>query len=182
MHKDIEEIRFSTDMIVRRIREIGKLITQDYKNSKDLLFVGILKGSFVFAADIIRAVDLDCDIDFMEASSYGAGTESRGVVEIKKDVTLPVENRDIIVLEDIVDTGNTLLSVKKLLLAKGARSIKICSLFDKPSRRVVEMDVDYYGFKIGNEFIVGYGLDYAEKYRNLPYVGIHKPEVYENKD
>ncbi len=178
MCNDIERIMFTKEDIQKAVDDLGKKITEDYKG-KNLLVIAILKGSFVFMSDLIRAIDLECKLDFMGASSYsGKKLESSGVVTIEKDIELPIEGYDIIVVEDIVDSGNTLFHVKKLLDAKGANSIKICALFDKPCRRKVDISADYYGFTIGDEFIVGYGLDFDEKYRNLPYVGILKPEIY----
>lgn len=178
MCNDIEKVMFTEEDIANAINKIGKQITEEYKD-KNLLIIAILKGSFVFVSDLIRAIDLKCKVDFMAASSYThKKLQSTGVVTIEKDLELPVKDQDVIVVEDIIDSGNTLFNIKNLLRAKGANSIKVCTLFDKPCRRQVDMSADYFGFTIGDEFIVGYGLDFDEKYRNLPYVGILKPEIY----
>lgn len=178
MRNDIERIMFTEEDIANAVAKLGKQITEEYKD-KNLLIIAILKGSFIFMSDLVRAIDLKCKLDFMGASSYnGKAVESSGVVTIEKDLELPVEGYDIIVVEDIIDSGSTLFHVKELLTAKGAKSIKVCALFDKPCRRKIDMTADYYGFTIGDEFIVGYGLDFDEDYRNLPYVGVLKPELY----
>ncbi len=182
MHNDIEKIMFSESDIDKAVTKLGKKITQDYKDKK-LIIISILKGSFVFMTDLVRKIDLRCKIDFMGASSYhGTKLESTGVITITKDLELDIKGYDVILVEDIIDSGNTLFYIKKLLYSKGANSIKVCALFNKPSRRKVDIQPDYYGFKINNKFIVGYGLDYDEEYRNLPYVGILKPEIYIFKD
>lgn len=181
MHKDIVKVMFTKEEIERACKRLGEQITQKYKGEK-LRFIGILKGSFVFMADLIRHVDTHCEVDFMGASSYyGTSTESSGVVTITKELDLPVEGYHVVIVEDIVDTGNTLMSIKEYLEAQGALSIEICALFDKPCRRIKNINVDFSGFKIGNEFIVGYGLDFNELYRNLPYVGVLNPNLYKNE-
>lgn len=180
MHEDIESILFSKEQIQKRINELGKQITEDYRG-KNLLLISILKGSFVFMSDLARAIDLRCKMDFLGACSYyGTNIKSTGIVTITKDIEMSIEGYDVIIVEDIIDSGNTLDHVKKRLSVKGAKSIKICTLFNKPSRRKIDMEVDYYGFEIEDLFIVGFGLDYDEEYRNLPYVGILKPEVYKS--
>lgn len=177
MYSDIDHWLLSHEEIENRIAEIGAKITEDYRG-KDLLMVGILKGAVVFFSDLIRHVDIPTAIDFMAISSYGSATKSSGVVRLMKDLDNSITDRHIIVVEDIVDTGKTLSFLKDNLLARGAASLKICTLLDKPDKRQVELKVDYFGFVIPNEYVVGYGLDYAEKYRNLPDIGVLKPEVY----
>lgn len=153
-----------------RIREVAKEIEKDYEG-KDLICVGLLKGSIVFMADLLKNVELDLAMDFMKVSSYHGGTDSTGVVKILKDVDEDLTGKDVLIIEDIIDTGLTLESVKKFLMSKQPKSLKVCSLLDKPSRRKVEMVGEYIGFEIPDEFVVGYGLDYDELYRNLPYIG-----------
>ena len=177
MHKDIEKILVSEKEIEGFVNTLAKQIEKDY-NGKEFVMIGLLKGSISFMADIMKKVNLDFAIDFMVASSYGSATESSGNVEIKKDVSMPIANKDILIIEDIIDSGNTLSFIVKYLLSKGANSVKICTLFDKPLRRKVDIKPDYSGMLVPDEFIVGYGLDYDEKYRNLPYVGILKRSVY----
>ena len=156
---------------------MGKKITEDYKNS-NLMLVTVLKGAVVFLADVMREIDVPAEIDFMVVSSYGAGVKSSGVVKIVKDLDVPLEGKDILIVEDILDSGLTLSYIKELLASRGPKSIRIATLLDKPSRRKVDLQADYVGFSVPDEFVIGYGLDYDEKYRNLPYIGILKPEVY----
>ena len=177
MHKDIEKILVSEKEVEGFVNTLAKQIEKDY-NGKEFVMIGLLKGSISFMVDIMKKVNLDFAIDFMVASSYGSATESSGNVEIKKDVSMPIANKDILIIEDIIDSGNTLSFIVKYLLSKGANSVKICTLFDKPLRRKVDIKPDYSGMLVPDEFIVGYGLDYDEKYRNLPYVGILKRSVY----
>lgn len=177
MHKDIEEEWFDEDQIQYAVKDLGRTISRDYKD-KNLLLVGILKGCFVFMADLVRTINIPCAIDFMYVSSYGSGTESSGAVKIIKDLDLPLQNYDVLLVEDILDSGNTLNYVKDILSRRNPKSLKICTMFDKPSRRHVDIQADYVGYEIADKFIVGYGLDYDERYRNLPYVGILKSEVY----
>ncbi len=178
MHEDIQSIRYTGEQIAEACKRLGEQITRDYKDKK-LLIVGILKGSFIFMGDLVKHINTTCKMDFMEASSYyGKDTMSSGVVTITKELECPVDGYNIVLVEDIVDTGNTLYYIKQYMEAGGAQSIRICSLFDKPCRRIKDIEADYIGFTIGDEFIVGYGLDFDEKYRNLPYVGVLKPEVY----
>ncbi|MGL4642497.1 MAG: hypoxanthine phosphoribosyltransferase [Cetobacterium sp.] len=153
-----------------RVREVAKEIERDYKG-KDLICVGLLKGSIMFMADLLKNVEMDLAMDFMKVSSYHGGTDSTGVVKILKDVDADLTGKDVLIIEDIIDTGLTLESVKKFLMSKQPNSLKVCSLLDKPSRRKVEMVGEYIGFEIPDEFVVGYGLDYDELYRNLPYIG-----------
>lgn len=156
---------------------MGGKITADYKNS-NLMLVTVLKGAVVFLADLMRQIDVPAEIDFMVVSSYGSGVKSSGVVKIVKDLDVPLAGKDILIVEDILDSGLTLSYIKELLESRGPRSIRIATLLDKPSRRKVDLQADYIGFSVPDEFVIGYGLDYDEKYRNLPYIGILKPEVY----
>lgn len=177
MHKDIESVLFSEKEIENIVNILANQIEKDY-NNKDFIMVGLLKGSVAFMADLMKKINLDFSIDFMVVSSYGGGTQSTGRVNVLKDISQSVEGREILIVEDIIDSGNTLNFIKKYLTVKGAKSIKLCTLFDKPDRRTADITVDYVGMKIPDVFIVGYGLDYDEKYRNLPYVGVLKPSVY----
>ncbi len=177
MIKDIKEVLLTEDQILNRVKEIGKAISKDY-DGKDLMVVGILKGSVIFASELIKNISIPCEIDFMAVSSYGNSTETSGVVRILKDLDHGIEGKDIIIVEDIIDSGVTLDYLLKYLKARKANSIEIVTLLTKPSRRMVDLNVKYCGFEVPDEFLVGYGLDYAEKYRNLPYVGILKEEVY----
>lgn len=177
MHQDVEQILYTEDDLRRRISELGAQIAADYAGRTPML-VSVLRGSYIFMADLTRAIDLDLTVDFMAVSSYGAGTVSSGQVEIKKDLSDSIEGRDLIIVEDILDSGNTLYYLMDVLRARKPASIRICTLMDKPERRVKPITADYVGFTIPDAFIVGYGLDYAEKYRNLPYVGVLKPSVY----
>jgi len=178
MNKDIERILFSEESLKAAVRKIGQQITKDYEGKAPLL-VGILKGSVVFMADLMREIELNCDIDFMVAKSYGNAAVSSGNVKIIKDLDTDITGRDIIIIEDILDSARTLYSVRNYLLQKNPASVKICTLLDKQVERAFDLKADYKCFDIENEFVVGYGLDYAEKYRCLPYVGVLKREVYE---
>ena len=177
MHQDVEQILYTEEDLRRRIRELGAQIAADYAGRTPML-VSVLRGSYIFMADLTRAIDLDLTVDFMAVSSYGAGTVSSGQVEIKKDLSDSIEDRDLIIVEDILDSGNTLYYLMDVLRARKPASIRICTLMDKPERRVKPITADYVGFTNPDAIIVGYGLDYAEKYRNLPYVGVLKPSVY----
>ena len=177
---DIERILFTEREIHNKVAQIGHQISKKYEG-KDLLLVGILKGAFVFFSDLARSIDIPMAVDFMAVSSYGNETESSGIVRIMKDLDEPIEGKDVLIVEDILDTGHTLDYLLKVLNARKPASIKLCVLLDKYERREVHDIVpDFTGFKIENEFVVGYGLDYAEKYRNLPFIGILKPSVYED--
>ena len=178
LHKDVESVLISQEKLENIVKSLAKQIEKDY-NDKEFIMVGLLKGSVVFMADLMKQIDLDFSIDFMIASSYGSGTESSGKVKIVSDLTLSCEKKDILIVEDIIDSGNTLNFVINYLMTKGANSVRVCTLCDKPSRRKVPLTPDYCGAEIPDEFIVGYGLDYAERYRNLPYIGILKRSVYE---
>ena len=162
---------FTEEQIREKVIELGKQIENDYKG-EEVLVVGILKGANVFTCDLIRQIDLDVKIDFMSVSSYGSGTESSGTVRILKDLDTDIKGRNVLIVEDIIDSGRTLSNLVKELQIREPKSLKLCTLLDKPSRRVVDVDVEYVGFEIEDKFIVGYGIDYAEKYRNLPYIGI----------
>lgn len=177
MHKDCEKILLSEEKLNKIVKDLAARISEDYKGKK-LLLVGLLKGSVVFMADLMKELTVDCKIDFICVSSYGSDTESSGRVNLIKDVSQPVEGMDVLIVEDIIDSGNTLAFILKYFEAKGVSSVKICTLLSKPERRVVQIPVDYIGAEIPDEFVIGYGLDYAENYRNLPYVGILKRSVY----
>ncbi len=177
MQNDIQEVLFSEAQLKARVRELGEQITRDF-GDKDPFFIGILKGSYVFMSDLLREVDVLCGMDFMAVSSYKNGTTSSGAVQITKDLTQDIHGRHVIVVEDILDSGVTLSYLRKYLENRQPASITICTLFDKPSRRKADIHADYVGFLCPDAFIVGYGLDYAEKYRNLPYIGVLKPEIY----
>ena len=174
---DIQEVLFSEEQLKNRVREIAQQITADYQG-KEIMLISVLRGSFVFMADLCRAIDLPCTLDFMAVSSYGKGTKSSGQVQITKDLSEDISDRHIIVVEDILDSGNTLSYLLKILENRHPASIRLCTLLDKPDRRVKPVEVHYSGFTIPDAFVVGYGLDYSEKYRNLPYIGILKPRVY----
>ncbi|MDG3088971.1 hypoxanthine phosphoribosyltransferase [Vibrio hannami] len=169
--KHTVEVMISEEEISKRVRELGKAITEHYKDSDNLVIAGLLRGSFVFMADLARAVELDLSVDFMTASSYGSSQESSRDVRILKDLDDDIAGKDVLLVEDIIDTGNTLSRVVEILSIREPNSIKICTLLDKPSRREVEVDVEWVGFEIPDEFVVGVGLDFAQKYRNLPYIG-----------
>ncbi|MDO4774122.1 MAG: hypoxanthine phosphoribosyltransferase [Candidatus Saccharibacteria bacterium] len=178
MHNDIQKILISQSDIAEITYRLGTELTTDY-HDKNPLVVGILRGSLPFMADIIRAIDCHLEIDFMSLSSYEGGTQSLGRVRIIKDLDTSVAGRHVLIIEDIVDTGRTLHEIKQLLAHRGAASVRICTLLDKPSGRAIDITPDYVGTEIPGEFVVGYGLDYQEKYRNLPYIGVLKPEVYQ---
>ena len=177
MKEDVLRVLLSEDEIREKVRELGGKITADYKNS-NLMLVTVLKGAVVFLADLMRQIDVPAEIDFMVVSSYGSGVKSSGVVKIVKDLDVPLAGKDILIVEDILDSGLTLSYIKELLESRGPRSIRIATLLEKPSRRKVDLQADYIGLSVPDEFVIGYGLDYDEKYRNLPYIGILKPEVY----
>ncbi len=177
MHQDIEKVLFSEELLRDRIRQLGEEITKDYAG-QELVLVCILRGSYIFMADLSRAIDLPISADFIALSSYGKGTSSSGQVELRKDLSDPVEGKHLLIVEDILDSGNTLYYLTNLLKTRHPASVRICTLLNKPERREKDIQPDYVGFTIPDAFVVGYGLDYAEKYRNLPYVGILKPAVY----
>ena len=180
MHQDVEKILYTEEEIRARVADLGAQITRDYQG-KNLVVASVLRGSYIFMADLTRAIELPLSVDFMAVSSYGAGTSSSGQVEIKKDLSDSIEGKDLLIVEDILDSGNTLYYLMDVLGARKPASIRICTLMDKPDRRTKPVHATYTGFTIPDAFVVGYGLDYAEKYRNLPYVGILKPSVYDGE-
>ena len=179
MKDDIAKVFFTADEIKAKVKELGAQITADYKDVKeDIYCVGILKGASVFYTDLVRAIDLPVRFDFMIASSYGNGTSTTGSVKILKDLDYDIEGKHIIIIEDIIDSGTTMSYLMKFLEHRKPASVKLCALLTKPSRRTADVRIDYCGFSVPDEFLVGYGLDYAEVYRNLPYIGVLKPEIY----
>lgn len=176
MRRDIERILISEEEIQKKVAEMGRKISQDFRD-KDPLFVGVLKGCFIFMADLMRYVDIRCSMDFMAVSSY-SGTSSTGAVKINKDLSEDIEGRHVIIVEDILDSGVTLSYLKQYLMVRKPASISIATLMDKPARRKADVYADYSCFEIPDAFVVGYGLDYNERYRNLPYIGVLKPEIY----
>lgn len=179
MHRDVESILITTEQLQEKVKELGAQIAQDYKG-KDLLAVCILKGSVIFFADLLRAIDLPLETDFVAISSYGHSTSSSGVVRLLKDLDQNIQGRNVLVVEDIIDSGLTLKYLLDNLSSRKPASLAVCTLLDKPERRMVDIDLAYNGFSIPDKFVVGYGLDYAEKYRNLPYIGVLKPEIYKD--
>lgn len=177
LHEDIEEVLISSDEIQAKIAGLAKQITDDYRG-KDLLLIGVLKGAFVFMSDLARSIQLPVEFDFMAVSSYGSSTKSSGVVRILKDLDYEITGRHVLLVEDIIDSGLTINYLLRYLEARGPASLEICSLFWKKGEQAVPLDVRYPGFEIPPVFIVGYGLDFAEKYRNLPYIGVLKPAAY----
>ena len=178
IYEDIEKVLISKEEIERRIKELGKQITEDLK-SEDVVVVGVLKGCVLFLSDIIRNLDLKLDLDFMICSSYEDGTSSSGNVKIIKDINIDVKDKVVLIVEDIIDSGRTMHNLKEIFKVRQCKDFRICTLLDKQERRVVDIKADYIGFDVPNEFVVGYGLDYAGKYRNLPEIGVLKPEVYQ---
>ena len=180
MNSDIQSIVLSEKQIAEKVEKAAKWLDAKFEGTQSVpLMISVLKGSVMFFCDLVRALDTPVQIDFMTVSSYGSSSESSGMPRIVMDLAASVEGRDVVLVEDIVDSGNTLVKMRDLISGRGAKSFTVVTLFDKPSRRTVNVSADYSCFEIGNEFIVGYGLDYAQKYRNLPYVGILKREIYE---
>jgi hypoxanthine phosphoribosyltransferase len=177
MHADVEEILLSEEQLHQRIAELGAQLAADYAGRTPIL-VSVLKGSIIFLADLIRSTPIPLSLDLMEVSSYGSGTETSGQVRILKDLSSSIEGRDVVVVEDIIDTGLTLNYLLRYLGERHPSSIRICCLLDKPARRLADIEIAYRGFTIPDRFVVGYGLDYAERYRNLPFVGVLRPSVY----
>ncbi|HZG16825.1 MAG TPA: hypoxanthine phosphoribosyltransferase [Candidatus Bathyarchaeia archaeon] len=177
MNNDIKEILLSADEIAAKVQELGTKLAAEYKD-KNPLVICVLRGAILFMADLVRHMDIPCEMDFMAVSSYGAGTESSGMVKILKDLDTSVQNRHVLIVEDIMDSGLTLSRLVELMRHREAASVKVVTLLNKPERRKVDITPDFSGFTIPDEFVVGYGLDYAEKYRNLPFIGVLKPEVY----
>lgn len=180
MHQDVEKIMIDAQSIQARVAEVAKQLDKVYAG-KSPVVVCILKGSVIFYADLIRNMETPLELDFMAVSSYGSGTTSSGEIKIKKDLVTDIKGRDVLIVEDIIDSGNTLYCLKKMLIERQPASVNIVTLLDKPERRVVPMEPDYTCFVIEDEFVIGYGLDYAEKYRNLPYVAVLKRSVYEGE-
>lgn len=178
MKEDIKEILLSEKKIADIVNELGKRISNDYKG-KELIVVGILKGAILFLSDLIRSIDIPLMLDFIAVSSYGTSTETSGAVRFLKDLDVSIEGKHVLIVEDIVDTGLTLNYLLDNLKARKPASLKTCTLLDKPSRRQVDIKIDYNGVEIPDYFVVGYGLDFAERYRNLPYIAVLKPEIYE---
>lgn len=178
MQSDVEKVLISEEELMEKVNQLGAQITTDYKG-KDLVVVGILKGSNIFMSDLVRKINLPLEMDYMVVSSYGSSTESSGVVRILKDLEHSIEGKDVLIIEDIVDTGLTLAYIKEILTGRGPSSVKICTLLDKPIRRKKDIQIDYLGFEVPDEFIIGYGIDYAEQYRNLPFIGALKRSVYD---
>jgi hypoxanthine phosphoribosyltransferase len=177
IHGDVEEILLNADEIAARVAELGAQLAADYAGRTPVL-ISVLKGSIVFLADLIRAMDVPLNVDLMEVSSYGSATESSGQVRILKDLSSSIEGRDVVVVEDIIDTGLTLNYLLRYLGERNPASVRVCCLLDKPARRLAEIDIDYRGFSIPDRFVIGYGLDYDERYRNLPYIGVLRPSIY----
>ena len=178
MDHDMAKILISSDEIQARVRDMGAQIASDYRPHGDLLLVGVLKGCMMFMVDLARAIPLPLAIDFIATSSYGHSTESSGVVRLLKDLDTDIAGRHVLIVEDIIDSGLTLDYLRDQLTRRNPASLRICSLLNKPERRITDIPIDYLGFDIPNEFVVGYGLDFSERYRELPYVGVLKPEVY----
>lgn len=181
MKQDIEKILVTEEQIREKVKELGLLLTEEY-NDRFPLVIGVLKGAMPFMGDLIKNIDTYLEMDFMDVSSYGTSTVSSGEVKILKDLDTSVEGRDILIIEDIIDSGLTLSYLVKLFRYRKAKSIKIVTLLDKPTGRKADIKADYVGFEVPDEFVVGYGLDYIERYRNLPYIGVLKPEIYQNKE
>jgi hypoxanthine phosphoribosyltransferase len=177
MNNDLKEVLLTEEEIDKKVGELADRIMKDYPGG-NLIFLGVLKGSVFFITDLMRKMNVDVTMDFMAVSSYGSSSESSGVVRILKDLDFDIEGRDVIIVEDIIDTGTTLKYLYEYLKARSPKSLKICALLDKPERRKADIKVDYTGYSIPDEFVVGYGLDYSEMYRYLPYIGVLKEEVY----
>lgn len=179
MQNDIQEVLISEEEIHAKVKELGEKLSAEYAG-RDPLVICVLKGAFIFMADLVKNITVPMELDFMAVSSYGASTKSSGVVKIIKDLDVSVEGRDVLIVEDIIDSGLTLSYLIELLENRNAKSVAVVTLFDKPARRTVDLEADYTGFILPDAFVVGYGLDYAEHYRNLPYIGVLKPEIYSN--
>ena len=177
MLEDISSILITEEEIKARVAELGRQISEDFQG-EDIVVIGLLKGCFIFIADLMRSISSNVAVDFMVVSSYGSGVVSSGEIKVRKDYSIDIEGKNVLVIDDILDTGRTLAFVKDYLSVKSPKSIRLCTLLDKPSRKASKVDVDYVGFSVPDEFVVGYGLDYDEKYRNLPFIGVLKPEAY----
>ncbi|WP_409343904.1 hypoxanthine phosphoribosyltransferase [Paenibacillus sp. MBLB4367] len=180
MHNDIQEVLYSEEQIMQKVKELGQQISRDFEG-RNLLVICVLKGAFIFMSDLVKSISVPLEVDFMAVSSYGQSTKSSGVVKIIKDLDVPVEGRNVIIVEDIIDSGLTLSYLIDVLERRNALSVSVVALFDKPARRTVDLEPDYKGYTLPDAFVVGYGLDYAEKYRNLPYIGVLKEAVYAGK-
>lgn len=178
LHDAISQILFTEDQIKNRIFELAESINEDYKH-KYPIFVGVLKGVFIFMADLFRKINIECDVDFLAISNYSNDARTRGVVRLVKDLDIPIEDRHVLFIEDVIDTGLTLNYILRNLQERSPASLEVCTLFDKPSRRLIELPIKYKGFDLPDKFIVGYGLDYNERYRNIPYVGILRVEIFQ---
>lgn len=176
---DVAGILLTEEQIKQKVIELGKQITEDYKDVECLIAVGILRGSVIFMADLIRQIDLHTELEFMSVSSYGSSSKTSGVVKINKDLDVDISGKHVIIIEDIVDSGVTLSYLREMLLKRNPASLKICTLLNKPERRIADVNPDYVAFEVPDEFVIGYGLDYASRYRNMPYIGILKREIYE---
>ncbi len=181
LDSDMERILLSDEAICTRVRDMGSAISRDYADVDDLLLVGVLKGCVMFMVDLARSISVPVSLDFIAISSYGASSESSGVVRLLKDLETDITNRHVLIVEDIIDSGLTLQYLHNQLAQRQPASLRICALLNKPERRIANVAIDYHGFDIPNEFVVGYGLDFAGHYRNLPYIGILKPAVYQQK-
>lgn len=180
LQDDVDHIMIDESALHTRIAEIARQIEADYQTFEDLLLICVLKGGYMFLADLSRAIERPHQLDFMGISSYGSGTRSSGAVQIIMDLKEPIEGRHVLIVEDIIDSGRTLEYMRRNLLARGPASLRICTLLSKPDRREIDVPIDYTGFKIPDEFVVGYGLDFAEEYRNLPYIAVLRPAVFEH--
>lgn len=180
IHEDVERVLISEEELASKVSELAEIISRDYEG-KTVLVITLLKGGVMFSVDLMRKLTVPVEIDFMSVSSYGASSKSSGIVKVDKDLDESIKGKDVLLVEDIIDSGLTLNYVREMLLAREPASLKICTILDKPSRRKTQVKVDYTGFEIPDEFVIGYGLDYAQKHRNLPYVGILKRSVYENE-
>ncbi|MDY3007029.1 hypoxanthine phosphoribosyltransferase [Anaerococcus sp. AGMB00486] len=179
LEEKIEKVLIDEESLTKRIKQLASQINEYYKDKNELVIVGILKGSIMFMAELSKNININCTLEFMDVSSYGASTESSGNVKIMKDLDTDITNKEVLLVEDIIDTGRTLEALRRSLEKRGANSVKIVALLDKPERRLIEIKADWVGFKIPNEFVVGFGLDYNQLYRNLPFIGVLKREVYE---
>jgi hypoxanthine phosphoribosyltransferase len=178
LHNAISQILFTEDQIKNRIFQLAETINEDYRH-KYPIFVGVLKGVFIFMADLLRKIDIECDVDFLAISNYSNDARKRGVVRLVKDLDIPIEGRHVLFIEDVIDTGLTLNYILRNLQERSPASLEVCTLFDKPTRRLIELPIRYKGFDLPDKFIIGYGLDYNERYRNIPYVGILKTEIFQ---
>lgn len=178
LHDAISQVLFTENQIKNRISELAQMINEDYEH-KYPIFVGVLKGVFIFMADLLRQINIECDVDFLAISNYSNDARKRGVVRLVKDLDIPIEGRHVLFIEDVIDTGLTLNYILRNLQERSPASLEVCTLFDKPTRRLIELPIRYKGFDLPDKFIIGYGLDYNERYRNIPYVGLLKAEIFQ---